>query len=47
MSPTDLHRYIAEFDGRHNQRPMDTADQMAVIAWRMIGKRLPYQELVA
>ena len=28
MSPEHLHRYVAEFEGRHNARGLDTADQM-------------------
>ena len=28
MSPKHLHRYVAEFEGRHNRRQFDTADQM-------------------
>ena len=32
MSKKHLHRYVAELAGRHNLRPMDTADQMAVMA---------------
>ena len=39
-------RYIGEFAGRHNIRDMDTADQMAVIARDMVGKRLRYRDLV-
>ncbi|MDE0390398.1 MAG: IS1595 family transposase [Rhodospirillales bacterium] len=39
-------RYVAEFAGRHNIRDMDTADQMAVIARDMVGKRLRYRDLV-
>ena len=47
MSPKHLPRYVAEFAGRHNQRPLDTIDQMAAI-WRgMIGKRLRYRDLTA
>ena len=29
MSPKRLHRYVAEFEGRHNSRPQDTRVQMA------------------
>ena len=28
MNPEHLHRYVAEFAGRHNDRPRDTVDQM-------------------
>ena len=47
MSPEHLHRYGTEFDGRHNQRPMDTLDQMGNMVHGMEGKRLRYQDLVA
>ena len=47
MSPKHLNRYIDEFEGRHNSRPMDTADMMSAIAYRSQGKRLRYQDLVA
>lgn len=40
-------RYVREFEGRHNARPMDTADQMATLAKGIGGKRLPYNELIA
>ena len=47
MSAKHLHRYVAEFEGRHNRRPLDTADQMARMAKGSDGKQLRYQDLVA
>jgi len=47
VSPKHLHRYVAEFAGRHNSRPNDTVEQMTIIARGMCGKRLRYQDLVA
>ena len=47
MSPKHLERYIIEFEGRHNARPMDTEDQMARMARQMVGKRLQYKALTA
>ena len=47
MSPWHLDRYVGEFAGRHNQRPADTLDQMAVIVRGMDGKRLRYADLIA
>ena len=46
FSPKHLDRYITEFTGRHNQRPMDTANQMAMMAHNADGKRLTYAELI-
>ena len=46
MSPKHLNRYIDEFEGRHNSRPMDTADQMSAIAYRSQGKQLRYADLI-
>ena len=47
FSEKHLDRYVSEFAGRHNVREADTADQMAVIARDMVGKRLRYRDLVA
>lgn len=46
MSPKHLGRYVAEFSGRHNQRPLNTAAQMGRMAAGMDGKRLPYAVLI-
>ena len=45
MSPEHLHRYVAEFEGRHNDRPRHTIDQMVVIVLGLEGKRLKYDDL--
>ena len=45
FSPKHLDRYITEFEGRHNNRPLDTADQMTRMAVGADGKRLSYAEL--
>ena len=47
MSPKHLDRYVGEFAGRHNARPLDTLDQMRAIARGMVGKRLRYDDLIA
>lgn len=46
MSKKHLQRYVNEFTARHNLRPMDTLEQMKVLAGNMIGRRLKYQELI-
>ena len=46
MSEKHLDRYVSEFAGRHNHRPYDTIDQMALIVLGMDRKRLRYQDLI-
>ena len=45
MSPKHLPRYVAEFAGRQNDRPLDTLTQMERIAAATNGKRLKYRTL--
>ena len=40
FSAKHLHRYVGEFEGRHNDRPLNTIDQMAEIVHGMLGRRL-------
>ena len=47
MSEKHLDRYVGEFSGRHNNRTVDTLDQMTAAAAGMVGKRLRYRELIA
>ena len=47
MSEKHLARYVNEFAGRHNVRPLDTMEQMAQVVRNMIGKRVPYKKLTA
>ena len=46
MSEKHLGRYVHEFEGRHNVRPLDTADQMTELARGSVGKRLRYEDLI-
>ena len=46
MSAKHLDRYVAEFAGRHNRRPLDTEAMMEYTAAGMEGKRLPYETLI-
>ena len=47
ISPKHTHRYATEFAGRHNDRPLDTIDQMKAMVRGMEGKRLRYADLTA
>ena len=47
MSEKHLDRYVVEFEGRHNHRPLDTAEQMATIARGADRKQLRYADLIA
>lgn len=47
VSAKHLDRYVAEFAGRHNRRPMDTDKMMERTAEGMVGKHLPYAVLTA
>ncbi len=47
MSPKHLHRYVGEFEGQHNDRPLDTINQMEKMVRDAAGKRLPSHDLIA
>ena len=47
LSPKHLDRYVRQFAGKHNLRPLGTLDQMRQVAVGLIGKRLPRVELIA
>ena len=47
VSVKHLGKYTAEFAGRHNDRPLDTADQMDRMVKNGVGKRLRYRDLIA
>ena len=44
--PKHLDRYVNEFSGRHNVRPMDTEAQMTLMVQKSVGKRLTYAALI-
>ena len=46
VSVKHLHRYVAEFAGRHNIRDKDTIEQMEEMVAGLIGKRLMYAQLI-
>ena len=46
ISPKHLERYVTEFAGRHNVRELDTIDQMSLLAKGMVGKKVPYKDLI-
>ena len=43
VSVKHLGRYVGEFAGRHNLRPLDTDDMMSKMATGSVGKRLSYE----
>lgn len=47
MSVKHLQRYVNEFAGRHNIRDLGTLAQMAFVAAKLAGRRLPYARLIA
>ena len=47
MSPKHLNRYVRECAGKHNVRESDTLDQMREVAFRLMGRTLPYRSLIA
>ena len=46
MSWKHMDRYVREFTGRHNARSLHTADQISEMVRGMVGKRLPYKDLL-
>ena len=46
ISPKHTERYAVEFAGRHNNRPLDTIDQMAEMVRGVEGRRLRYVDLI-
>ena len=46
VSVKHLGRYTTEFEGRHNNRPLDTGEQMGIMARGTVGKQLPYSTLI-
>ena len=47
MSPKHLQRYVCEFTGRHNVRPLDTLEIMGGMVEGMENRRLTYKELTS
>lgn len=45
MSEKHLNRYVTEFAGRHNHRPLSTIDQMRSVVSGSVGKSLTYRKL--
>ena len=47
MSKKHLQRYIDEYAGRHNIRPLTTMEQIGVTFHGLTGKRLKYKEITS
>ena len=47
VSEKHLPRYINEFSGRRNTRPLDTEQQMTAIVVGAEGRQLTYRELTS
>lgn len=47
VSVKHLDKYSNEFSGRHNHRPLDTIDQIGMMAEGIDGKRMWYDNLIA
>lgn len=47
ISEKHLGLYTTEFDGRHNSRPLDTDEQMAILAQGAADKRMTYAGLIS
>lgn len=47
FSMKHLQRYVTEFSGRHNIRPLDTEDQMGEMVREGEGRQMTYQELIS
>ena len=45
MSPAHLHRYVAQFEGRHNARRLDTIEQIGLMVKGADCKLLRYKDL--
>lgn len=43
-SEKHLHRYLAEFDYRYNERSVDDPDRMALVLHGAVGRRLTYRD---
>ena len=46
VSQKHVDRYASEFEGRHNDRPLDTIEQIQGIIAGMEGKHLSYEDLI-
>ena len=47
FSAKHMNRYVGEFAGRHNDRPLDTINMMGAMVQGMVGRRLTHAELIS